>query len=408
MFDSISRNWALFVGILLLMMANGLLVTLLSVRATEIGMSPSAIGLMQAGYPLGALAGCILAPRLIAGIGHVRTFAALGSLCSVTAIVHLLSSDPWTWGAMRLLAGFCFPGLYVVCESWLNAKSENRSRASILSVYFVIQTIGVAVGQALAGASDPTGAVLFGLASILISLSFLPILLSSNPQPDYVPPTRMSLMRLAAVSPTGVMGALLNGVSQAAIYIGLPLHGLALGMTVADATLLVVAATLAGAVSQFPLGWLSDRIDRRIVVAVLSLIGALTSICHVAGLFSDADHLAAAILGAATLPIYSLCVAYANDRLSTAEIVPASGTLVLSLNMGLLAGSFVGPVSIGVGGPSGLFLFLGLTCGATAAVAVSRRLRTAPVTSSGSAQPIAVQGVQTTGSLYPADLPPEL
>lgn len=401
MVQAIRGNWALFVGVLMLMTANGLLVTLLSVRGAAMGMTPATIGLMQAGYPLGALFGCIYAPRLIAGIGHVRAFAALGSLCSVTAIVHLLSTDFWTWGAMRLLAGFCFPGLYVVCESWLNARTENRSRAGVLSLYFVIQTIGVAAGQALAGADDPTGAVLFGATSILISLSFLPILVSRNPAPSYVPPSRMSVRRLAGISPMGVLGALLNGVSQAAIYIGLPLYGLARGMTAAEATLLVVVGTIAGAVSQFPVGWTSDRMDRRIVVGVMSIAGTLASAGLAMGLFGDAVYLAAALIGAATLPVYSLCVAHVNDQLSPAEIVPASGTLVLSLNIGILFGAFVGPVSVGVGAGAGLPAFLVLTMALTAGVAFARRSRTSPPDDTGMAQPIAVQGVQTTGTMHP-------
>lgn len=401
MLQAIKGNWALFAGILMLMMANGLLVTLLSVRGAAIGMSPSAIGLMQAGYPLGALAGCVYAPLLIARIGHVRAFAALGSLCSITAIVHLLSTDFWTWGAMRFLAGFCFPGLYVVCESWLNAKTENRSRALVLSVYFVVQMIGVAVGQALAGIDDPTGTVLFGFTSILISLSFLPILMSRNPAPEYVPPARMSVRRLAGISPMGVLGAMLNGTAQAAFYIGLPLYGLARGMTAAEATLLVVTGTIAGAMAQFPVGWISDRMDRRLVVGALSAAGTTTSVCLVAGLFGDAVYAAAALIGATTLPVYSLCVAYANDQLVPAEIVPASGTLVLSLNIGILAGAFVGPVSIGLGGPAGLPMFLTLVMVSTAAVAFVRKLRTSPPTDTGVAQPIAVQGVQTTGAMHP-------
>ena len=155
MLRAVSQNWALFVGMLMLMMANGLMVTLLSVRGVAIGMSPATIGVMQAGYPLGALAGCVYAPRLVSRIGHVRAFAALASLCSTAAVVHLLSTDFGTWFAMRLLAGFCFPGLYVISESWLNAKAANRSRASLLSAYFIVQTLGASLGQAMAGLRRP-------------------------------------------------------------------------------------------------------------------------------------------------------------------------------------------------------------------------------------------------------------
>ncbi len=129
-------NWALFLGMGMLMVANGLLVTLLTIRGSGLGFSDLQISIMQACYPLGALAGTILTPKLIAKVGHIRVFSALASMVSVAAIAHLLTSDPVSWGAMRLLAGFCFPGLYVITESWLNAKTENGIRAQVLSLYF--------------------------------------------------------------------------------------------------------------------------------------------------------------------------------------------------------------------------------------------------------------------------------
>jgi len=386
---------------LMLMAANGLLVTLLSVRGAAAGMSSSSIGLMQSGYPLGAMVGCVYAPRLIARVGHVRAFAALGSLCSITAIVHLMAIDVWTWAAMRALAGFCFPGLYVICESWLNARTPNRSRAMVLSVYFVVQMAGASAGQAMAGVGDASGALMFGVASILISLSFLPVLVSHNPAPEYVPPVRMSLLRLARITSMGVLGAMLNGAAQATVYIALPLYGLALGMDVGDATLLLVVATLAGAVAQFPVGLISDRVDRRYVVVALSVICTLTSVGLAMGLFANAVLVAAALLGASVLPVYSLCVAYANDQLVPAQIVPASGSLVLSLNIGILVGAFAGPASLGALGVIGMPTFLAAISVLTATVAMVRVLRSTAPEDTGVAQPITAQGTQTVGVLHP-------
>ena len=406
MLRAISQNWALFAGMLMLMMANGLLVTLLSVRGVAIGLSPAAIGVMQAGYPLGALAGCVYAPRLVARVGHVRAFAALASLSSVAAIVHLLSAGFGAWLAMRLLTGFCFPGLYVISESWLNAKAANRSRASLLSAYFIVQTLGASLGQAMAGVDDPTGALLFGIASILISLALLPMLVSLNPAPDYVPPSRMSPLRLARISPMGAWGAMLNGAAQAALYIGLPLYGLGIGLGAGGATLLVVTATLAGAAAQFPAGWLSDRTDRRVVVGALSALCAAAAAGLAAGVFDAAPHLAAALIGASLLPVYSLCVAAANDQLSPAEIVPASGALVMSLNLGLLAGTVAGPAAVGLFGPPALAMLLAGLAAATGVVAAIRALRSSTPPDTGIAHPIAVQGVQTSGAMHPEAAPP--
>ena len=197
-------NWALFLGMLGLMVANGLLVTLLSIRGAELGFSSLTISIMQACYPLGALIGTITVPLLIEKVGHIRVFSALASMVSVAAIVHILTFDPYSWSAMRFMAGICFPGLYVVTESWLNAKSENRIRAQVLSVYFIIQTIGPALGTALVAVPDPSGNLLFGLTSVLMSVAVVPLLLSGNRAPDYSAPDRMTVRRLYTVSPMAV------------------------------------------------------------------------------------------------------------------------------------------------------------------------------------------------------------
>ncbi|MCR9135682.1 MAG: MFS transporter [Alphaproteobacteria bacterium] len=405
MAHALKESWALFAGMAMLMAANGLLSTLLTIRGATIGFSDMTIGLMQAGYPLGALLGSAYTPKLVERVGHVRAFAALASLCSVSAIVHLVTIDAWSWGAMRLLAGFCFPGLYVISESWLNAKTDNRSRAVVLSAYFVIQTLGASLGQGLAGLDDPDGAILFVLTSVLISLSLLPLMISRNPAPTYEAPERLSITSLAWISPVAISGALLNGAMQAAFYVGVPLYGLARGMGIGGATLLLVVGTLAGAAAQFPVGWISDRTDRRYVISGLSILCVCVCLALIGGWFGGQVYVAIGLIGAVTLPVYSICVAHANDQILPSQIVPASGTLVLTLNVGILFGAFTGPFVIGIAGPSGLvglFMVLGAM---TAAISTIRSLRAAAPEQTAPAQPIAVQGTQTTGMVYPSEEP---
>ena len=401
MIRALKENWALFAGMLMLMAANGLLSTLLTIRGASIGFGDTTIGLIQAGYPLGALLGSTYAPKLVERVGHVRAFAALASLCSVSAIVHVVTIDAVSWTAMRFLAGFCFPGLYVITESWLNAKAENRSRAVVLSVYFVIQTAGSSLGSGLAGVDDPGGAALFVLTSTLISLSLLPLMISRNPAPDYEAPERLSAVRLARISPAAISGAMLNGAAQAAFYIGIPLYGLTLGMQPSEATLLLVVGTLSGAAAQFPIGWLSDRMDRRFVIAGASILNVAVCLTLAGGLFDDNIYPAIAMIGALTLPVYSICVAHANDQIAPNQIVPASGTLVLTLNVGVLIGAFSGPYSVGLAGPAGLVSLFAILAGLTATVSLIRRVAAKASDRAGSVQPIAVQGTQTTGVLHP-------
>lgn len=401
MIRALQDNWALFLGILLLMVSNGLLATLLTIRGSALGFSEVTIGIMQAGYPLGALLGSVVAPKLVEKVGHIRSFGALASLCSISAIVHLVTDDPVSWSMMRILAGFCYPGLYVISESWLNAKAENWYRASLLSIYFVVTSAGASVGAAMAGIEDTSGVILFGIASILISVSLVPILLSDNRAPEYLAPERLPILKLLRISPMAISGAVLNGVLASGIFVSLPLYGLALGMNAAGAASLLVVAALAGAVFQFPIGWLSDRVDRRFVVAGVSGVAAVVALGLASGAFDGQLHLAIGLMAGMLLPVYSLCVAHANDHLTPAQIVPASGTMVLAINLGILAGALSGPAILGLTGPAGLMTFFAIVSGLTVLVALFRVTRTDPPEETRAALALSAQGVQTAGQLHP-------
>ncbi len=362
MWDSLKASWTLFFGMLFLMVSNGLLVTLLTLRGSALGFSDTAIGLMQSAYPVGALLGCIFAPRLVEKVGHVRAFAALASIASTAALVHLVTQDPWSWGAMRALAGFCFSGLYVVAESWLNGRATNQNRASLLSMYFIIQTGGTALGQLLLNLSDPNGILLFVLVSILISLSLVPILISTSAMPSFAAPERISLKELFKTSPMGLSGSFLNGISQATLYVGLGLYGAASGMPAGAVGALIGACTIGGMLAQMPVGRLSDLIDRRIVIVVIALLAIpvclFLSTIEPGGGERDTLFVGVAVLGGVVLPIYSLCVAHTNDYLRPGQVVAASGTLVLVLNGGIVLGPTLAAVTVAQLGPAGLFYLL--------------------------------------------------
>ncbi|WP_039019415.1 MFS transporter [Halocynthiibacter namhaensis] len=391
------ENWALFAAMMMLMVANGLLATLLTIRGAGLGFSDLTISLMQGAYPLGALIGTIVAPRLIEKVGHIRAFSALASLVSIAAIIHLLTGDPFSWSAMRFLGGFCYPGLYVITESWLNAKSENKIRAQVLSVYLVIQLVGPALGTAMVGLPDTSGNLLFAVVSILISLSIVPLLLSNNKAPDYEAPDRMPVKRLWIVSPMAVMGIVLMGVTISAWYISIPLYALGQGFSPARASgTLVIALTIA-AVVQYPLGWLSDRTDRRLIVIGLALSGVVGS----AWLWVDPTDIGLiggfALIAVATSPVYGILVAHANDQLKSSQIVPASGTMVFLLNVGLLMGTLLGPNSISWFNGGGLPIVLGAICGFVAIWAIARRIREDAPEDTGEMQGMGVIGAASGG-----------
>lgn len=403
---SIIESWPLFLGMLLLMVSNGLLVTLLTLRATALGFSQSEITVMQAAYPLGALFGCLVAPKIVVAVGHIRSFGALASLCSTAALIHMVTADPYSWGAMRALTGFCFPGLYVVAESWLNGRADNKTRAALLSIYFITQTGGAAAGQLLLYIPDSRGNLLFVIVSVLISLSLVPMLLSARQGQDFEAPARLSVRELFRISPLGVSVSFLNGLAQGAFYIGLGLFGVAIGLAINQVGLLVAAGTLGGMLAQFPLGALSDRIDRRWVIAGSAGLALLA--CLGLGLTggsladSGALYLAVGLVGAFTLPLYSLAVAHTNDRLAPAQMVAASGGLVLVMNFGIVLGPLVGGLAITQLGAPALFFCLALIQGATALLALYRlALGEKRIVETGTALPVGHAATPVASRLNP-------
>ncbi len=365
MWAAIRSSWSLFVGMIFLMISNGLLTTLLTLRGSGLGFSDSAIGFMQSGYPVGSLLGCLIAPKLIMRVGHIRVFAALASIASGAALVHLVTFDPWSWSAMRLMTGFCFSGLYIVSESWLNGSASNESRGSILSIYFIIQTGGLTAGQLLLNLSSPEGILLFIVVSILISFSLVPMLVSDSSTPPYELPERISLPELFRLSPMALTGSFLNGISQTVLYVAFAIYGKAIGLSTGSIGIMLGFMTIGGMLFQFPLGKLSDMVDRRLVI-----VGAPALSIPVCFLLASLDNPAASLnllylltimLGGLTLPIYSVCMAHMNDHLKPSQIVAASGTLVLILATGMTVGPTLGGMAIEHYGSEGIFYLLSLT-----------------------------------------------
>ena len=403
---AVLESWPLFLGMLLLMLSNGLMVTLVTLRATDLGFTQTEITFMQAAYPLAALFGCLVAPRIVAAVGHIRSFGALASLCSISALVHMVTADPYSWAAMRGLAGFCFPGLYVVSESWLNGRADNQTRAALLSVYFITQTGGAALGQMLLYIPDSEGNLLFVIVSILISLSLVPMLLSARQGQDFEAPARLSVAALFRISPLGLSVSFLSGLSQGAFYVGLGLFGVAIGLAGDQVGLLVAAGTLGGMLAQFPLGALSDRIDRRLVIAGAAGFAFLASLALGLGSETLAPGVwlfpAIALMGAFMLPLYSLGVAHCNDRLAPAQMVAASGALVLVMNFGIVLGPLAGGLSITHLGAPALFYCLAVLQAATAVLAVTRlALGTRPVAETGTALPVGHTATPVASRLNP-------
>ena len=274
----LKNSWPLFLGMLMLMIGNGLQGTLLGVRGGIEGFSPDVMSLVMAGYYIGILGGSKLAPLMINRVGHVRVFAALASLISACFILFPAFPSEFVWFILRVIVGFCFSGVYVVSESWLNDISTNTNRGKILSFYLIIQTLGIVLAQILLNFADPNGYSLFIIASVVLSLSFTPILLSVTPAPPFDTTKPMGLSKLYKTSPLGVVGLFFLGAIFGALFGMTAIFGTERGMSVSQISIFVAIIYLGGMLFQMPIGWLSDRMDRRYLIIILSSIGAFFSI----------------------------------------------------------------------------------------------------------------------------------
>ncbi len=338
----LKNSWALLLGVMLLMLGNGMQGTLLGVRGALEGFDAGTMAWVMSGYFAGFLFGSRMTPWMIRQVGHVRVFAALGSLISAVFILYAAVPDPWMWFAMRVIAGFCFSGVYVVSESWLNDASTNETRGQAMSAYLIVQMVGIIASQYLMNFADASGYELFVIMSVLVSLSFLPILLSAAPAPHYQATAPMSLARLFKVSPLGCIGAFLLGGVFAAIFAMAPVYGTQKGMSVADISLFVAVIYTGGLLLQYPLGWASDRMDRRILIVGMTGICALVMFFgyFLANSFGVLLFLGFVVGGTAN-PLYSLLIAYTNDYLEPQDMASASGGLIFIDGLGALGGPFI-------------------------------------------------------------------
>ena len=335
---------ALLLGFGILMLGDGLQGTLLAIRADLEGFSTTVTGLIMSTFYIGFLLGSILTPKLTQQVGHIRVFAALSALASAAILLHALFIDVSVWIALRFLSGFCFAGLYIVAESWLNDRATNETRGKLLSLYMIVTYAGVGGGQLLLNLASPSEFPLFILTSVLISVAVVPLLLSAGSPPKYQESVNISLVAVYRLSPLGIVSMFSVGLVTAAFFALGPIYGQRIGLDVEYISYFMTAAVVGTVILQAPIGILSDRFDRRLVLTITTLLTALAAVlCVFASQVSTIMLLlAVALFGGLALPLYSVCIAYTNDHLNPNQMIAASGALVLTSGLGAV----VGPVLI--------------------------------------------------------------
>ena len=352
MVQVLAASWALLLGMGLLMVGNGMQATLMGVRGAVEGFSTLELSILKSAYFAGFLGGSRFTPALIRRVGHVRVFAALASFISAALILFPVVADPWFWTLMRVVIGFGFSGVYVTAESWLNNAATNDTRGQTLSAYMIIQMVGIVSGQAILANGDPAGFTLFILSSVLVSISFAPILLSISPTPAFERTHRMSIAELFRNSPLAFISMLLLGGVFAAMFGMGSVYASTIGLSVGQVSAFISAIFLGSMVMQFPIGWLSDRMDRRQLIFAVSVSGGIVAMFGFSfGLSYEMLLVLGFFLGGTSNPLYSLIIASLNDYLDPEDMAAASGGLIFINGLGAISGPIVTGWIMGNVGP---------------------------------------------------------
>ncbi len=355
----LKNSWALLLGMLLLMIGNGLQGSLLGVRGAAAGFSAGTMSIVMAGYFAGFLLASRTVPGMIRRVGHVRVFAALGSFVSAVLILFPAVQDPIAWTMGRLVLGFCFCGVYVTAESWLNNAADNETRGQTLSAYMIVQMAGIIVSQALLVVPDVSGFLLFVIPSVLVSISFAPILLSISPTPAFESSKPMTLRELYGESPLGMVGMFLLGGVFAAQFGMAAVYATEVGLKLTQISIFVASFYVGALVLQYPLGWVSDRVDRRWLIMLVAACGAGAAVLATVSGGSFAVLVSAAfVIGGCSNPLYSLLIAYTNDFLGHEDMASASAGLLFVNGLGAIAGPLIIGWVMERAGPQGFFLLI--------------------------------------------------
>ena len=376
----IKNSWALFLGYGVLIIAHGLQGNLLGLRAVLENFNIIATGALMSGYFVGYFVGANVVPNLVGKVGHIRVFAAFASTASLSILLHSVIVDPYVWILGRFITGFSIISIFVVVESWLNDRATNRTRGKVLSIYMIITFIGMGFGVLLLNFNDPTNYEPFILVSLLLSIALVPILLTKRKPPTFKKISSIKIKELYKISPLGTFSMFCVGFIHPAIFTMGAVYGALMNFSVLEISLYLFLITLSGAVFQWPIGYLSDRFDRRIILIITALLGSVLTILCFFSVSASPDfinlssnwkniyqHIAnhrmsfyifISLYAGVSLPLFSLNLAYVNDFLPKEKFVSAGAGMQIIFGLSAMTAPFACSFFMKNFGPNGIFIFL--------------------------------------------------
>ena len=379
MYKTLKNNWALFIGFAILATAHGFQGNLLGVRAVIEEFNYLAVGALFSGYFLGYFVGAFYCPKLINSVGHIRTFSAFASLASLSALIHVTFVNPYVWIFGRFLTGFSIIAIFIVTESWLNDRATNRNRGQILSLYMIITYVAFATGNLLLNVSSPTKYEPFILISVLFSIALVPILLAKKKTPKFKKTASMSIKELYRISPFGSFAMICTGFIYSAVLTLASVYAANMNLTIYEISILLTLIVAAGAIFQWPIGYISDRMDRKVIIAsgILAIIFCILAILFSGTSFSNAFtqnltkfnyfsttlektklFLSITLMAGMTLTFFPIILAYVNDNITKDKFVAAGSGLNIVFGVGAIFGPILCSITMQLLGANGFFVYI--------------------------------------------------
>ena len=382
MIKIIINSWALFTGFGIIVISHGFQGNLLGIRSVIEDFNFIATGTMMSGYFIGFFIGATVVPKLVTKVGHIRVFAAFASMASLSSLIHIVFVDPYVWILARFLTGFSMIGIFIIVESWLNDRANNKTRGKVLSLYMLITYVGMALGNFLLNVSNPKHYEPFILISLLFSIALIPILLTKRKPPKFKKTSSIKIKELFKISPFGSISMFCTGFIFAPIFSLLSVYAITMRLSIFETSLLLVGVMLAGALFQWPIGSLSDKYDRRKIIIGSSIAAFALSLSAilVSGIGNSLPNLFiestvsfnyfstamdktklfifVILLSGVTLPLFSLNLALVNDYIPKEKFVAAGGGLNIIFGLGAIAGPVICSTLMHFLGPNGFFVHL--------------------------------------------------